>query len=264
MLGEHFLYSLSSISIVLVLFSLLLLFNQLGYWLGQRYKNDDDGDIKALTNAVQTSTLGLLALLLGFTFSMSMQRYDQRNQAMIAETNEVQNLVLQVQLLPEQQQQQLLPMIKKYVEQRLELGQIDITRFDEREAYQAKVKVIQQSMWKTVAQIAQQTQLDMSAVSKQLQLVFETYNKRNALLMMHVPEVVIYLLFTVFVSAFCILGYSSGLAAKRIIIPTTMVMFLITMIVFIIIDLDRPKRGLIKVNQDSMQSIATELQQLKY
>ena len=264
MLGEHFLYSLSSISIVLVLFSLLLLFNQLGYWLGQKYKNDDDGDIKALTNAVQTSTLGLLALLLGFTFSMSMQRYDQRNQAMIAETNEVQNLVLQVQLLPEQQQQQLLPMIKKYVEQRLELGQIDITRFDEREAYQAKVKVIQQSMWKTVAQIAQQTQLDMSAVSKQLQLVFETYNKRNALLMMHVPEVVIYLLFTVFVSAFCILGYSSGLAAKRIIIPTTMVMFLITMIVFIIIDLDRPKRGLIKVNQDSMQSIATELQQLKY
>lgn len=264
MLGEHFLYSLSSISIVLVLFSLLLLFNQLGYWLGQRYKNDDDGDIKALTNAVQTSTLGLLALLLGFTFSMSMQRYDQRNQAMIAETNEVQNLVLQVQLLPEQQQQQLLPMIKKYVEQRLELGQIDITRFDEREAYQAKVKVIQQSMWKTVAQIDQQTQLDMSAVSKQLQLVFETYNKRNALLMMHVPEVVIYLLFTVFVSAFCILGYSSGLAAKRIIIPTTMVMFLITMIVFIIIDLDRPKRGLIKVNQDSMQSIATELQQLKY
>lgn len=264
MLGEHFLYSLSSISIVLVLFSLLLLFNQLGYWLGQKYKNDDDGDIKALTNAVQTSTLGLLALLLGFTFSMSMQRYDQRNQAMIAETNEVQNLVLQVQLLPEQQQQQLLPMIKKYVEQRLELGQIDITRFDEREAYQAKVKVIQQSMWKTVAQIDQQTQLDMSAVSKQLQLVFETYNKRNALLMMHVPEVVIYLLFTVFVSAFCILGYSSGLAAKRIIIPTTMVMFLITMIVFIIIDLDRPKRGLIKVNQDSMQSIATELQQLKY
>ena len=264
MLGEHFLYSLSSISIVLVLFSLLLLFNQLGYWLGQRYKNDDDDDIKALTNAVQTSTLGLLALLLGFTFSMSMQRYDQRNQAMIAETNEVQNLVLQVQLLPEQQQQQLLPMIKKYVEQRLELGQIDITRFDEREAYQAKVKVIQQSMWKTVAQIDQQTQLDMSAVSKQLQLVFETYNKRNALLMMHVPEVVIYLLFTVFVSAFCILGYSSGLAAKRIIIPTTMVMFLITMIVFIIIDLDRPKRGLIKVNQDSMQSIATEFQQLKY
>ncbi|WP_016957596.1 hypothetical protein [Catenovulum agarivorans] len=264
MLGEHFLYSLSSISIVLVLFSLLVVFNQCGYWLGQKYKNDDDGDIKALTNAVQTSTLGLLALLLGFTFSMSMQRYDQRNQAMIAETNEVQNLVLQVQLLPEQHQQQLLPMIHKYVEQRLELGQIDITRFDERAAYQAKVKVIQQAMWLSVAQIAQQNNLDMSVITKQLQLVFETYNKRNALLMMHVPEVVIYLLFTVFVSAFCILGYSSGLASKRIIIPTTMVMFLITMIVFIIIDLDRPKRGLIKVNQDSMQLIATELQQIKH
>ncbi|WP_440904468.1 hypothetical protein ACMZOO_16925 [Catenovulum sp. SX2] len=264
MLGEHFLYSLSSISIVLVLFALLLLFNQLGYWLGQKYKGDDDGDIKALTNAVQTSTLGLLALLLGFTFSMSMQRYDQRNQAMIAETNEVQNLVLQVQLLPEPHQQQLLPMIQHYVEQRLELGQIDITRFDERAAYQAKVKQTQQALWKAAAKLAKHTDIDMSAVSKQLQLVFESYNKRNALLMMHVPEVVIYLLFTVFVSAFCILGYSSGLASKRIIIPTTMVMFLITMIVFIIIDLDRPKRGLIKVNQDSMQLIATELQQIKH
>jgi len=42
-----------------------------------------DEEVKALTGSIQASMLGLLALLLGFTFSMSMQRYDNRSHALI-------------------------------------------------------------------------------------------------------------------------------------------------------------------------------------
>ena len=49
-----------------------------------------------------------------------------------------------------------------------------------------------------------------------------------------------------------IIGYSSGLSLKRAYIPTVILTLLIVLVVFITIDLDRPKRGVIKVKQDSM------------
>ena len=69
---------------------------------------------------------------------------------------------------------------------------------------------------------------------------------------MHVPEVVLLLLFVVFISTGGMIGYSTGLSGKRVVIPTILVSFLISLIVFIIIDLDRPKRGLIQVDQGIM------------
>ena len=45
------------------------------------------------------------------------------------------------------------------------------------------------------------------------------------------------------------MGYSGGLSGSRVLMPTLMVSFLISLIVFLIIDLDRPKRGIIQVDQ---------------
>ncbi|NND44127.1 MAG: hypothetical protein HKN58_02300, partial [Xanthomonadales bacterium] len=75
------------------------------------------------------------------------------------------------------------------------------------------------------------------------------------LLQLHVPEVVLLLLFVVFISSGVIMGYSGGLSNRRVIAPMTLVAFLVTLIVFIIIDLDRPKRGLIQVNQAPMEEL---------
>ena len=82
--------------------------------------------------------------------------------------------------------------------------------------------------------------------------MIDSQGRRNALLQLHVPEIVLLLLFAVFIASGGMLGYSSGLGGKRVLAPTLMVSFLIAMIVFIIIDLDRPKRGLIQVNQGSI------------
>ena len=82
--------------------------------------------------------------------------------------------------------------------------------------------------------------------------LIDSQGRRNALLQMHVPEVVLFLLFIVFISSGGILGYSSGLGGRRVVAPALLVSFLIALIVFIIIDLDRPKRGLIQVDQGIM------------
>ena len=89
--------------------------------------------------------------------------------------------------------------------------------------------------------------------------MFDAQSKRSALQQMHVPEAVLILLFIVFISSGSILGYSSGLSGERVLVPSALVSFLIAMIVFIIIDLDRPKRGLIQVDQSILQNLHYEI-----
>jgi hypothetical protein len=255
---EHeMLYAYSSIAIAAALFIVIIVFNEVGFKLGRFVQGRTDDDVKALTGSIQASILGLLALLLGFTFSMSMQRFDNRSMALIDEANALGTAMLRVQLLPEQFQPQATALFNQYVRLRIEIGQVDLTKLDARAQYNKQIAQLQQQLW-TLAVAA--TNEDPRPVTtgvfvNALNSVIDAQGKRNALLQMHVPEVVLLLLFVVFISSGGIIGYSAGLAGKRNMAPVVLVSLLITLIVFIIIDLDRPKRGLIQVDQSVMSEL---------
>jgi len=263
-MNEHeFLYQYSSIAISAVLFFTIMLFNEIGYRTGRFVQAVTNDEVKTLTGSIQASILGLLALLLGFTFSMSMQRYDNRSMALIDEANAISTAQLRVQLLPKQYRLEASELLHQYVDQRVAVGHLDLTRQVERSEYNKKLVELQRQLW-SLAMDA--TNIDPRPVTtgafvKSLNDLIDSQGRRNALLSMHVPEVVLILLFLVFVSSGGILGYSGGLSGKRIIAPVLLVSMLITMIVFIIIDLDRPKRGLIQVNQEMMIDLQNTLKE---
>ena len=89
--------------------------------------------------------------------------------------------------------------------------------------------------------------------------VIDTYGKRQAALQEHVPETVLVLLFAVFIIAGSVLGYSSGLEGKRPFLAMVSMAGLIVLVIFIIIDLDRPRRGLIQVGQTSMLDVQASI-----
>ena len=63
-------YSYSSITLTAVLFILIVLNKEIAFRIGHFVQNRSDTEIKSLTASVQASVLGLLALLLGFTFTI--------------------------------------------------------------------------------------------------------------------------------------------------------------------------------------------------
>lgn len=251
------LYDYSSVVIAGILFFAIVLFSEAGFKVGCYVQARTDDEVKALTGSVQASILGLLALLLGFTFSMSMQRFDSRNMALIDETNAIGTAVLRVELLPDNLRDEARQLFLEYVELRVAIGQLDLTRQEARRSYDEKISKTQNALWQLAVNA---TDIDPRPVTtgafiKSLNDVIDTQGKRNALLQMHVPEAVLLLLFIVFVSSGGIMGYSSGLSGKRISVPLLLVSLLITLIVFIIIDLDRPKRGVIQVSQAPMVTL---------
>ena len=65
-------YNQNSILIVGILFILIIGFYELGFRIGGFYRRKSDNEIKQQTNTIQAGVLGLLALLLGFTFNMAL------------------------------------------------------------------------------------------------------------------------------------------------------------------------------------------------
>ncbi len=257
---QQFLYDFSSPAITLALFLLIVVANETGFRLGRYIQGRTDDEIKTLTGSIQASILGLLALLLGFTFSMSMQRFDSRSQALIAEANAIGTVVLRAELLPEQHRQTARRMLAQYVDLRIEVASVDLTRRAERRDYDGRIAQLQSELWSLAVAAAQDDPRPVTsgAFINALNDMIDSQGRRNALLELHVPEVVLLLLFVVFTASGGILGYSSGLSGHRVVAPTLMVSFLIVLIVFIIIDLDRPKRGLIQVNQNSLMLLQQE------
>jgi len=254
---EEILYSYSSITITLILFALIVLFNEFGFRIGRLVQNRTNDEIKSLTGSLQASILGLLALLLGFTFSMSMQRYNDRSMALIDEANAIGSSQLRAQLLNEKHQHEAKLLLNEYIDLRIAVGTIDLTRVKERRTYNKQAANLQSKLWSLAVSITDEDPRPVTTGAFILSLndTFDTQSKRNALLQMHVPEVVLLLLFIVFIASVGIIGYSSGLNNRRVVMPTILIAFLISMIVFIIIDLDRPKRGLIQVKQDIMKEL---------
>ena len=250
---EEVLYDQSSIVISGVLLAAVLAANELGYRLG-RWRSEADVGAKTQTNAIQSAMLGLLALLLGFTFAMALQRFDARSEAVLEEANAIGTAYLRTQLLPESQRQEAKAMIADYVGLRIAANKVDLTETHVRRAQLREVEKAQEALWAVALDAAATDPRPVTSglFIQSLNDLIDSYGKRNAALRKHVPEVVLFLLFSVFLIAGAVLGYSGGLERGRPFLATLAMSLLIVLVIFIIIDLDRPRRGLIEVSQESM------------
>lgn len=254
------LYGHSSIAIAFVLLALILAANETGYRLGRRGATHDEGE-KAQTNAIQAALLGLLALLLGFTFTMALQRFDSRSQAVIDEANAIGTAYLRVDLLPQETQPAARDLFREYVELRLRAGEIDLTRSEARRAANAAVGGLHGRLWSIAleASTLDPRPATTGLFTQSVNELIDAYASRDAALKKHVPEIVLWLLFAVFVIAGAVLGYAAGLAGARPVVATISMAVLIALVIFVIIDLDRPRRGLIQVDQESMTDLSAVL-----
>ena len=247
-------YEHNSLIIVGFLFFFILVTYEIFFRLGRKYQKEADEEVKTQNRTIHAGVLGLLALLLGFTFNMSLQRYDDRSHEVIKEANVIGTCMLRAKLLPAPYNSEAHRLLKNYLNLRIETSSIDLTDTEDRKLITQKTDKIQNQIWDLATEVAE---IDPSPVRTgnfiiSLNEVIDARGERNSVLQRHVPEVILFLLFIVFIIGGALMGYISGLSLKRAYISTVMFTFLIVLVVFIIIDLDRPKRGLIKINQDSL------------
>jgi hypothetical protein len=251
--AEELLYDLDLWLIFLGSIGGFLLSTELGFHLGLRAAAKTSDHARSQVGTIQGALLGLLALLLGFTFAMAMTRFDQRKLMVLDEANAIGTTYLRAQLLPEPQRREISDLLRRYVKVRLDFyaAGTDDTKLG---AVNKATAQLQAQLWE-LGRIP--SEKDPRAVSyglflQSLNEVIDLHNKRLTAVENHVPEIILLLLYFVAVVATGLIGYGCGLGEVRNFFVTVVAAVLIAAVIFVIIDLDRPRRGLIRVSQARM------------
>ncbi len=250
-------YDHNSVLIAGLLFLALAAAIEIGYRLGMRAMSTASDSSKSHINTIQASLLGVLALLLGFTFSISLQRFDKRSEAVIDEANAIGTTYLRTQLLSPALREDARQQLRQYLDLRIASGAIALANPAARQTLLDQAADRQSSLWQlaVLAAEADSRPVTSGLYIQALNELIDAYGRRDAALNRHVPEVVLFLLFATFLLTSTIVGYSAGLAGHRATFVTYVMISLIVVLVFIIVDLDRPRRGLIQVDQTSLYDL---------
>lgn len=256
------LWETNELVLLLVVLAGFLATLEAGFRLGLcRSDGSDDAD-HSHCGALQTAMFGLLALLLGFTFLMAVSRFDTRKELVLDEANAIGTTFLRSKLLPAAQRDAVPGLLKSYVAARLAFHNAsnDRARLD---AVNADASLIEEQLWALSAAAAAQDQRSVTTglFIQSLNDMIDIREKRQVALDNHVPEAVIYLLLAVSATALGLLAYGCGLSKKRRLRSNALFALLIALVLMTILDIDRPRRGLIEVSQDSLLRLKATLEQ---
>lgn len=203
--------------------------------------------------------LGLLGLLLAFTFSMASSRFDARRQVVIEEANNIGTAILRTDIYPDSMRQLLRRDLKEYVEERIAFYQAGKNAEAAAKHYH-KADVLSRQIWSATATYAKKDNITTrtSELIPALNAMIDITTMRRAAGEATVPDSIMYFLFVLCCCSAFLLGYDNKYKVDWIVVMGFAVMLSLT--VYTIIDLDRPRSGLI--NMDAPNEKIIELRGL--
>jgi hypothetical protein len=230
----------------------------LGAFLGRRVRHLSDS-LKEPFGVLQAALLGVVGLILAFGLSLAVTRYENRRDAVVDEANTIGTTYLRAQTLPQPARTRSLRLLTSYTESAVRLAGY-IPGSDQEKAVAANEERLQRRLWDLNGQA-----LRLQPVASAPRLYEETLNEmidaqatRVAGLNNRVPNAV---LFLEILGAALALGLLAAYLAivGRGVVAVFLAAALVTMLLFVICDLDRPTRGPIQVPDTPLENqLATE------
>jgi len=242
----------------LAFFPFVLVLFLAGSFLGSRLRvthpeiiERDSSSLKALEGSV----LGLLALLIGFTFSMAVSRYDLHIQLEVEEANAISSVWQRADTLPGPERAAMQQLLRQYVPVRLAFAETNNAA--EAQTNLEQTAALQSQMWTlATASTADHrdpvTALFLSALGDAIDIT----DKRAAALENRIPSLAwAMLLFMGFIGS-VLVGVS---ITSRSWLLLCVVPLVVAVVLTLVLDLDSPHEGFITVNQSSMMRTAAQV-----
>jgi hypothetical protein len=254
-MNSTWLYRQNPLWIIAVLLVVMTIAAELGFVLGRRWYPRTDEARRGHFNSILGSLLGLLALLLAFTFAMSVNRYDLRRQLVMNDANSLEGLYLLSSLLPDESRKPFKQSLRKYVDLRSQVALFGRNLLTEEVSeLSAKAELLHSQMWKTAKDSAAANPPAKFAepILKGLIDALAVHRARIFGWESRVPDSVICLLLLGCIAGMGAIGLSGGLGKHRGLPARVIVTVLLCATIYVVLDLDRPHEGLIRISQSPM------------
>jgi hypothetical protein len=255
------LYDTDAASIALALLALMLGASELAFRVGRRHIEVESQEQLA---AIEAALLGLLALLLGFSFSLSATRYEARMEIVVAEANAISTAYNYAGLLPAAERAPVQEQLRSYLDARLAF-------YAASPLETASDQAIRDARRLQASLLSQATRLGRERPqARTVLLLFHSLNEtfdietRQATAFVDiVPQTVQLLLFLASIVGLGSLGYFNGTKGRRHLVPTVLLAFMFAMTIFVILDFDRPGRGWLRITRKPLLDLRDTLRETR-
>jgi hypothetical protein len=229
---------------------LMLLASELGRRLGvAQIARDPEGLARGI-GAAEAAVFGLLGLLLAFSFSGAASRFEDRRHLVTAEANAIGTAYLRLDLLSPDAQPELKELFRDYVDTRLSSYR-DVADMEATLASLADDATIQSEIWTRA--IAETTRPGMPTPPAMLLLpalneMIDITTTRVMATRNHPPLVVFIMLAALAIVGALLVGYGTSVNKQRSWLHTLAFAVMLAMTTYVIIDLEFPRLGLIRVD----------------
>lgn len=245
--------SIQNLAIAAALFLSLMASAEIGFRRGRHRSRSPDAKTSGQIGTVIGALLGLLGLLLGFSFAAAGARFIERQDLIVAEANNIGTAALRADLLDEPQRSELRSALQRYTAHRIEVSaraSKGLTAQDE-----ADVARLQGEMWRVaIAGVNAKPQV-MLSVLPPLNDVIDMHTTRIWAARKHIPTLVSGLLMACSMLSVGVLGYGMGLSGSRSTPLILSVAALIAATLWITYDLDHPRGGLLQLNDAPLKAL---------
>ena len=244
----------------LLVFALSFFGLWLSAWIGasflRRQRTLEDG-VREDFGVILAATLTLLGLIIGFSFSMAINRYDQRKNYEEAEANAIGTEYLRADLLPAADAARVRALLLSYLDQRVLFYR---TR-DEQELRQinAQTAKLQTALWSAVQAPAVVQPTPVAALSVAgMNDVLNSQGYTQAAWWNRIPLAAWGLMAAIAICSNVLVGFGArNVKAEFFLLP---VLPLVVSIAFLLIaDIDSPRGGVIRVNPQNLVSLSQSL-----
>jgi hypothetical protein len=244
----------SPFSILFLSFVVLWLSARLGAEFRKQQLLEDD--LRHDLDVVVGATLTLLGLIIGFTFSMAVSRYDQRKNDEEAEANAIGTEYVRADLLPDAEAAKVRALLRDYLDQRILFYQVhDGERLGQINRATAQ---LQTDLWSAVLAPAARPTPVLALVLSGMNDVLNSQGYTQAAWWNRIPVAAWVLMITIAVFANAMFGYGAR-RRKAGVIHMLILPLVLSIAFFLIADIDSPRKGVIRVSPQNLISLARSL-----
>ena len=236
--------------IAIAMFVGILLALRVGRTLGQRSIARHGAAGLSSVSSLETAVFALLGLLIAFTFSGALTRFDTRRAQAVDEANAIGTAWLRVDLLPEAAQPQVRETFRKYVDSRI----ATYRKIDDVEAAKAELarsQQLQSEIWSQTVAALKRSDARPGAdllVIPALNAMFDITTVRVVATQLHPPLIIYWMLIGFALAAALLAGYQ--VAGEKGFTWLQKIGFaaIISLTIYVILDMEYPRRGLIRID----------------
>lgn len=232
---------------------------EIGFRLGRR-RADRGGSAavaSAQIGAIQGALLGLVGLLLGFSFAAAASRFLERQDLIVRDANAIGTAHLRADLLPDPHRDELKRALEEYAIHRVDP---EVLFGAATPRVRAEVARLHDRIWSAARDGVRSEPTAMVVVLDAVNEVIDVHALRLSAGGKHLPPLVLGLLFGASVLALLVIGYGCGLVRDRKAPMSVSLAVLIGAPLWTTIDLDHPRRGLLRLSDAPLLDLGFRLE----